>query len=64
MAALATAVINSDACFGLFGGYAAWDGVEPQPTPDRDESEFGEAWHSALSSPEGTARPYDGFGGV
>ncbi len=28
---LAAAVVASEAVFGLFGGYAAWDGAEPQP---------------------------------
>ena len=29
---LADAVVASEAVFGLFGGYAAWDGAEPEPT--------------------------------
>jgi hypothetical protein len=29
--ALADAVIQSEAAFGLFAGYAAWDGSDPQP---------------------------------
>lgn len=28
---LAEAVVDSDAVFGLFGGYAAWDGIDPEP---------------------------------
>lgn len=30
--ALAAAVINAEAAFGLFAGYAAWDGSDPQPS--------------------------------
>lgn len=30
--ALAAAVVGSEAAFGLFAGYAAWDGAEPAPT--------------------------------
>ena len=29
--ALAHAVINAEAAFGLFAGYAAWDGIDPEP---------------------------------
>jgi hypothetical protein len=29
--ALSQSVTRSDACFGLFGPYAAWDGVDPVP---------------------------------
>lgn len=28
---LAAAVIESEAVFGLFGGYADWDGLDPEP---------------------------------
>ena len=28
---LAQAVTRSEACFGLFGSYAAWDGADPDP---------------------------------
>ena len=28
---LAQAVTRSEACFGLFGPYAAWDGADPDP---------------------------------
>lgn len=28
---LAEAVVDSEAVFGLFGGYAVWDGAEPEP---------------------------------
>jgi hypothetical protein len=47
--ALADAVVLAEASFGLFGGYAAWDGSEP-PTPEDGWSDggFGEPWHDAL----------------
>ena len=32
LATLGAAVVASEAVFGLFGGYAAWDGAEPEPT--------------------------------
>jgi hypothetical protein len=32
--ALAGAVIHSEATFGLFGGYAGWDGADPEPEDD------------------------------
>ena len=31
LAVLAAAVVGSEAAFGLFSGYAAWDGAEPDP---------------------------------
>jgi hypothetical protein len=31
---LAQAVSRSEACFGLFGPYAAWDGADPDPEQD------------------------------
>ncbi|NYG07084.1 hypothetical protein BJ986_001571 [Phycicoccus badiiscoriae] len=31
LGALADAVIHSEAAFGLFAGYAAWDGLDPAP---------------------------------
>jgi hypothetical protein len=32
--ALSRAVIGSEACFGLFGRYVAWDGADPEPEDD------------------------------
>jgi hypothetical protein len=32
--ALSRAVIHTEACFGLFGRYAAWDGADPEPEDD------------------------------
>ena len=31
---LSQAVIDSDTCFGLFGRYADWDGLDPEPEDD------------------------------
>ena len=45
LAALSHAVIHSEACFGLFGRYAAWDGADPEP---EDES----AWADAGFNPD------------
>lgn len=42
---LAAGVVHSDACFGLFGGYAAWDGQDPEP---EDQS----AWADAGFDPD------------
>lgn len=43
--ALSRAVIRSEACFGLFGRYAAWDGADPEP---EDES----AWADGGFNPD------------
>jgi hypothetical protein len=43
--ALSQAVIHSEACFGLFGRYAAWDGADPEP---EDQS----AWADAGFNPD------------
>jgi hypothetical protein len=47
--ALAELVVVAEASFGLFGGYAGWDGSEP-PTDEHGWSDggFGERWHDAL----------------
>jgi hypothetical protein len=39
--ALSEAVVRSEACFGLFGRYAGWDGVDPQPEPEGDWADAG-----------------------
>lgn len=39
--ALSQAVIDSEACFGLFGRYAAWDGVDPTPEGESAWAEAG-----------------------
>ena len=62
---LAQAVIDSEPAFGLFAGYAAWDGVDPAPPEEHDESEYGEHWHTTLGTRDGTAPGMNGaFGGV
>lgn len=56
--ALSQAVIHSEACFGLFGRYAAWDGADPEP---EDESAWADAgfdpdsgrWNVARSTHQG-----------
>ena len=46
---LADHVVLAEASFGLFGGYAAWDGADPEPPEEAwVEDEFGQRWHSAL----------------
>ena len=66
--ALAQAVIETEAVFGLFGGYAAWDGSEPlPPTAQGHMAGFDEAWHERLGGPQfhqGLAGPStsDGWG--
>ncbi len=47
---LAQAVIDSEAAFGLFGGYAAWDGRNPPRPQEHDDSAYGEDWHTGLQS--------------
>lgn len=39
--ALAQAVIHSESSFGLFGGYASWDGAEPEPLDDSGSRDTG-----------------------
>ncbi|GAB3433604.1 hypothetical protein GCM10027517_00690 [Phycicoccus ginsengisoli] len=40
LVALARAVIHSEECFGLFGRYAVWDGLDPEP---EEEGEWAKA---------------------
>lgn len=58
---LARAVIDTEAVFGLFGGYAVWDGAEPEPpVVVADMAGFDERWHQALQPPpryQGLAGP-------
>lgn len=62
---LAQRVIVAEASFGLFGGYDAWDGAEPTPAQEREDSEFAEGWRAHLSGrDEMGGRSYDGWGGV
>lgn len=47
---LADAVILSEAMFGRFAGYAAWDGAEPELTEEPwADGGFAEPWHEALT---------------
>lgn len=65
LSALAHEVIHSEPAFGLFGGYAAWDGLDPQPPQERDDSEYAERWHASVRPHDGTAPGMNGaFGGV
>ena len=58
---LAQSVIDTEAVFGLFGGYAVWDGAEPEPpVVVADMAGFDERWHQALQPPpryQGLAGP-------
>lgn len=58
---LAQAVIDTEAVFGLFGGYAAWDGADPEPREARgDMAGYDEVWHQRLAGPgfhQGLAGP-------
>ena len=56
---LSQAVIDSDACFGLFGQYASWDGADPDPVeePDGGYDPHRGRWNSAGSPSK------DGAGG-
>lgn len=61
---LAAGVVGSEAVFGLFGGYAAWDGADPEPAGH-------EAWMDAGFNPDsgrwnierGTGRDDSGLAG-
>lgn len=37
---LATEVIGSEAVFGLFGGYALWDGADPEAADEAAETDY------------------------
>jgi hypothetical protein len=61
---LAHEVIHSEPAFGLFGGYAAWDGLDPRPATEHDDSEYGERWHTSVHTRDGTAPGMNGaYGG-
>ena len=62
---LARALIDSEPAFGLFGGYAEWDGVDPTAPEEHDDSEYGEHWHTVLGTRDGSAPGLNGaFGGT
>lgn len=58
--ALAHEAIHSEPAFGLFGGYAAWDGLDPKPVSERDDSEYGERWHASVHPRDGNAPGMNG----
>jgi hypothetical protein len=53
--ALADAVVNAEAAFGLFAGYAAWDGADPEPSSFGDDH-GGNGAHEALGVQVNTAK--------
>ena len=53
LAALAYAVVHSEACLGLFGPYADWDGADPEP---EDQSAWADAGFNPDSGRWNTAR--------
>lgn len=70
---LAQAVIDTEAVFGLFGGYAVWDGAEPeQPEVEGDMAGFDQGWHQALGqrvhhqgiAGSASSDSWGGFGGI
>ncbi len=54
--ALAGAAVGAEAAFGLFAGYAAWDGLDPEVEDERpDNAGFsGTGWHAARLNPGAT----------
>ena len=44
-------VIHSEAAFGLFSGYAGWDGADPPRNQDTDDSPYAEQWHEGQDTP-------------
>jgi hypothetical protein len=62
---LAQAVIDSEPAFGLFGGYASWDGLDPAAQEEHDDSEYGQRWHASKDTRDGSAPGLNGaFGGT
>jgi hypothetical protein len=60
---LAGKVIHSEAAFGLFSGYAGWDGAEPEPSPDdADMAGWDEHWHQELLRRTQISDHVDGYG--
>ena len=65
---LATELITTEAVFGLFAGYAAWDGQDPEP---EDDSAWGDAgfnpdsgrWSVNRRAPRDYGSPSAGGGG-
>jgi uncharacterized membrane protein YgcG len=66
--ALSHAVIHSEACFGLFGPYAAWDGADPEPEDDSAWADAGfnpdsGRWNPARSASRDQSGIVGGIGG-
>jgi hypothetical protein len=65
---LADRVVVAEASFALFGGYAGWDGTDPEVDLGVDDSAFAEHWHVAhevrvsYRGVFGTASSPDSFG--
>lgn len=47
---LAEGVLTAEAPFGRLGGYASWDGSEPQILEGPTDSAWGERWHDRLTA--------------
>lgn len=47
LTALSEGVVVSEPMFGLFAGYAAWDGVDPVVDEGVDDSGYAEGWRSS-----------------
>jgi hypothetical protein len=56
LVALASAVVASEAAFGLFSGYAEWDGAEPEPDAE-PWADHGFESDSGRWDPEGLRDP-------
>jgi hypothetical protein len=64
---LANELIATDAVFGLFGGYAEWDGADPEPEDDSAWADAGfnpdsGRWNVNRSVPGALADPSPGSG--
>ncbi len=70
---LATAALETEAAFGLFAGYAEWDGSDPEPVTVQDSGYDPRGWEPGvrhrsglLGGPTGSvgSRPISGPGGL
>ena len=66
---LADAALVSEAAFGLLSGYAAWDGLDPEPPPEQDwdhrkHRNWGDPTDiTDVQRAQATSPPAAGFGG-
>ncbi|HET8765868.1 MAG TPA: hypothetical protein VFM86_00940 [Pedococcus sp.] len=65
---LSRVVVASDACFGLFGRYAAWDGKDPEPEDDSAWADAGfnpdsGRWNPSRKAPTDASGIASGTGG-